>query len=149
MTAHWGFGIVSGAGGCQCGAVRYQLTAPIAQLYACHCTECRRQSASAFGISAIVPPDSVRLAKGTLTLWSRPTASGGRLDCGFCKVCGGRIWHRSARDGSTSIKGGSFDDPIDTGRAIHIWTASMLPGVVIPDGCERYPGEPPDRRDLK
>ena len=37
-------------GGCQCGAIRYQLLrAPVA-LYACHCRDCQKQSSSAFGL---------------------------------------------------------------------------------------------------
>lgn len=41
---------------CQCGAVTFKtpLPQPLA-LYICHCTECRRQTGSAFGSSAIFP----------------------------------------------------------------------------------------------
>ena len=42
-------------GGCQCGEVRYECEGEPLALYVCHCRECRRQSASAFGISLIVP----------------------------------------------------------------------------------------------
>src|SRR5271167_4851648 len=38
-------------GGCQCGAVRFQIAANRLVAYACHCLECQKQSASAFGIS--------------------------------------------------------------------------------------------------
>ncbi|KIY04089.1 uncharacterized protein Z520_00781 [Fonsecaea multimorphosa CBS 102226] len=43
-------------GRCQCGSVRFRTPQekPI-KWYICHCHECRRQSASAFGISAIFP----------------------------------------------------------------------------------------------
>lgn len=41
---------------CQCGSVTFKtpLEKPLA-LYICHCTECRRQTSSAFGTSAIFP----------------------------------------------------------------------------------------------
>ena len=42
-------------GGCQCGAVRYEITGPPAAVYACHCTECQRQSGSAFAMAAVIP----------------------------------------------------------------------------------------------
>ena len=81
-------------GGCQCGAVRYQISTPPHEVYICHCTECRRQSSSAFGISVISVHTSLELVKGEPRCWSRPTASGGVLDCFFCSECGTRIWHQ-------------------------------------------------------
>jgi len=38
-------------GGCQCGHVRYRLNGPPLTLCACHCRDCQKQSASAFGMS--------------------------------------------------------------------------------------------------
>ena len=46
-------------GGCQCGLVRYVLTAEPIRLVACHCKECQRQSGSAFGMSMLVKQDSL------------------------------------------------------------------------------------------
>jgi hypothetical protein len=34
-------------GGCQCGVLRYVVTAEPLALYVCHCRECQKQSASA------------------------------------------------------------------------------------------------------
>lgn len=130
-------------GGCQCGSVRYALSAPVIDLYVCHCRQCRRQSASAFGISVILPPDGVRLLQGLPASWTRPTLSGDRLECVFCPTCGSRLWHRSLRDGTVSVKGGSLDAPLDLAAARHIWTAEMLPGICLPEGAVRFDGEPP------
>ncbi|MEI9964568.1 MAG: hypothetical protein WDM92_07580 [Caulobacteraceae bacterium] len=38
-------------GGCQCGAVRYELRSAERTLWICHCHECQKQSGSAFGMS--------------------------------------------------------------------------------------------------
>ena len=129
-------------GGCQCGAVRYQVSAEPLQVYVCHCRECQKQSASAFGISVIVPAEAFILKQGNVRTWSRPTDSGNVLHCTFCAVCGTRIHHTSPGETSISIKGGSLDEPPDLTTAFHIWTARKLPGVVIPDGARQYPGEP-------
>ncbi len=45
---------------CQCGAVSFTTPTPepIA-LYHCHCTQCRKQSASAFGTSAIFSAEGI------------------------------------------------------------------------------------------
>ncbi len=35
-------------GGCQCGAIRYEITEEPQQVYACHCRDCQRLTSSAF-----------------------------------------------------------------------------------------------------
>ena len=129
------------SGGCQCGAVRYAITAAPLEVYVCHCLECRHQSASAFGISVIVPRDAFRLT-GAVSVWTRRTGSGGTLDCTFCPRCGTRLCHASPGEASLSVKGGSLDVPPDLSAVPHIWTARALPGVQIPPGAPQYPGEP-------
>lgn len=130
-------------GGCQCGAVRYEFSGSPIEVYVCHCTECRKQSASAFGISVIVPSKQVRLSKGSLQAWTRRADSGGSIQCFFCPDCGTRVWHGNREtEAAISIKGGSLDCPPDISTANHIWTRSKLPGVLIPDGVTQYPGEP-------
>ena len=132
-------------GGSQSGAVRYEVDATPQTIYVCHCRECRRQSASAFGISAAVPRAVLRVVRGTPKFWSRNTDTGNTLDCAFCPDCGSRLWHErtgAGPDEPISVKGGSLDEALDVSSAIHIWTARKLPGVVIPTGATQYPGEP-------
>jgi hypothetical protein len=131
------------AGGCQCGAVRYEISGGPVSLYVCHCRECQKQTASAFGISVIVERSAFRVTQGEVKVWSRATDSGGTLACVFCPVCGSRVWHEviGATD-TISVKGGSLDDPPDLRSACHIWTARALPGVAIPETARQFPGEP-------
>ena len=131
-------------GGCQCGAVRYEITGEPVALYVCHCRQCQKQSASAFGISVIVRRSDFRVARGgKVKVWSRPTDSGGTLACAFCPACGSRVWHEGIGATDTiSVKGGSLDEPPDLRSACHIWTARALPGVVIPETMRQFPGEP-------
>lgn len=130
-------------GGCQCGAVRYGLSAEPLQIYVCHCRECQRQSASAFGISVIAPRAAFTVTQGEAQRWSRPTDSGRTLHCHFCARCGSRVWHESAGNDTVSIKGGTLDAPVDLTNAIHIWASRKLPGVIIPAHAQQYPEEPP------
>jgi hypothetical protein len=132
------------AGGCQCGAVRYRITGEPIALYVCHCRECQKQSASAFGLSLEVARTALRLTRGTPRRWTRGTDSGRRLACFFCPGCGSRLWHEAA-DGiaeTLTIKAGSLDEPVDLSPAIHIWTARKLTGVLIPEHARQFPGEP-------
>ena len=129
-------------GGCQCGAVRYEITATPEALYVCHCRECRKQSASAFGMSLIVTRTGFRLTAGEPKSWSRPTDSGRVLDCKFCPDCGSRVWHETAGGSETmSVKGGTLDQPLGLDSAIHVWTSRKLPGVIIPEHAARFSEE--------
>ena len=130
-------------GGCQCGAVRYRSDGEPGGLYACHCRECQKLSVSAFSLSLLVPRSGFHLIEGTPKSWTRPTASGQRLDCYFCPHCGSRVWHDAPHEPWTiTIKAGSLDEPVDLGEAIHIWTSRRLPGVMIPADTEQWPEEP-------
>src|SRR5688572_24042124 len=131
------------AGGCQCGQVRYVAPLKPLALYICHCTECQKQSASAFGISFTIGRDTLKVVQGHPAFWTRQTASGHTLECAFCRHCGSRLWHQSSGYPDTlNVKGGSLDEPVDLTHAVHIWTSSKLPGVVIPGGALCYRREP-------
>ena len=109
------------AGGCQCGAVRYEIRGEPVSLYVCHCRECQKQSASAFGVSAIVKRWDFHLTQGEVKVWSRATDSGGTLACAFCPACGSRVWHEGIGPTDTiSVKGGSLDAPPDLRSAVQI-----------------------------
>jgi hypothetical protein len=125
-------------GGCQCGVVRYAVAAKPLELYVCHCRECRAQPASAFGVSVIYSAAALALTRGATKIWSRPTASGGTLDCHFCADCGTRPWHATPDAPTILVKGGS----LDLAGAAHIWTASRMPGVSIPDAAPSFESEP-------
>ncbi|KAH6886454.1 Mss4-like protein [Thelonectria olida] len=132
---------------CQCGQVVFRASTPKPlSVYCCHCLECQKQSASAFGTSAIFPaegmwplPDNV-LAK--LAVYLRPTDSGNTLECYFCNNCGVRVLHRSILpDGNPkptlSIKGGCLEG-LSWEGAKHIFTrTARLP---VPEGSD--PGSP-------
>lgn len=129
--------------GCQCGELRYESAGEPLALYVCHCWECQKQSASAFGMSLEVPRAGLRVTRGTPKFWSRPTDSGRRIRCAFCPNCGSRLWHeREGPSETLTIKAGSLDEPVDFSTAIHIWTARKLPGMVIPADALRFPQEP-------
>src|SRR5574341_598946 len=96
-------------GGCQCGKVRYRLEGEPLGLAVCHCSECQRQSGSAFGMSLAVASHSFRLLCGELKTFSVLCDSGRTKDCAFCPSCGTRIYHRVI-DAVLSIKPGTLDD---------------------------------------
>lgn len=135
-------------GGCQCGAVRYEIAAKPSTLYACHCADCQRQTGSAFALSLIVPRDAVRVTKGAPAVWERPgsqTTSGTPADCVFCLECGARLYNLPSRNRAIAVvKPGTLDDTSWLKPVGHIWTASAQPWVRFDQGTLLYEGSPPD-----
>jgi len=130
-------------GRCQCGEICYKSIGEPFALYICHCQECQKQSASAFGVSLEVSRSGFQVTQGTPKYWSRVAESGGRIRCAFCPTCGSRIWHESDPISETiSIKGGSLNESIDVSNAIHIWVTRKLPGIIIPKSAKQFPEEP-------
>ena len=81
------------SGGCQCGAVRYEISGPPVVVYACHCTECQRQSGSAFAMAAVIPQEHFRITKGSPKMFARKTGPAKTMECWFCPDCGTRLYH--------------------------------------------------------
>ena len=132
-------------GGCQCGGVRYQINANPLTVYVCHCTECQRQSGSAFALSLAVPRDSLVVASGTPATWRRELEGGRIIACLFCSRCGTRLFHNPERNPKASIvKPGTLDDTTWLKPVGHIWTRSAQPWVQIPPGTVNYEEQPPD-----
>jgi hypothetical protein len=128
-------------GGCQCGQVRFEVTGEPITLYACHCTECQKQSSSAFGMSLPLSKEGVHVTQGTPREWTRVAASGSRVVCTFCGNCGTRLFHESEKNpGVLVVKPGTLDDTSWLEPVGHIWTASAQPWLrdlldgVIHDG---------------
>lgn len=122
-------------GGCQCGGVRYRIDEKPLELAVCHCTDCQRQSGSAFGMSLAVRAASFRLTKGELESFAVTCNSGRIKTCSFCGDCGTRIHHQTRPD-VLSVKCGTLDDKADLRPSAHYWTKSKLPWVVIPPGVK-------------
>ena len=130
-------------GGCQCGSIRYRLIGEPIELSVCHCTECQRQSGSAFGMSLDVRSDEFVLLSGELRDFVRTAESGNRLRCSFCPQCGTRIHHQTTDAVSVlSVKPGTLDDTSWLVPRLHVWTRSRHGWVLVPGDVESYEQEP-------
>jgi hypothetical protein len=139
-------------GGCQCGAIRYRVTGAPLTLYACHCTECQKQSASAFGLSLWVERSDLEIVTGEPHHWERLADSGNTTRCAFCPDCGSRLYHEASDDpGIYSLKGGSLDDIAGLAPVGHIWVRSKQPWVDLAclPGDLVFQTEPPDFEPFK
>ena len=121
------------AGGCQCGAVRYELRSEPSRLIACHCKECQRQSGSAFGMSMLVQRDSL-LVTGATKQFTRVADSGKPNTAVFCPECGVRIYHIPGySDALVVLKPGTLDDTRWLRPSFFMWMKSAQGWVPVPD----------------
>ncbi len=132
------------SGGCQCGAVRYEIAAAeVLTLVCCHCRECQRQSASAFGMSLILPRAAFALVQGHLQSFQWRSERGTARRGNFCPTCGVRIYNDDAEAGSwVSVKAGTLDDTSILDPVGHLWTKRAQPWVSLPEELLLYPAEP-------
>ena len=129
-------------GGCQCGAVRYTLKAPPVVFYLCHCTDCQKQSSSAFGESVKARAIDVDIT-GDLARFETQADSGKAKLCEFCPKCGTRMFHGRWPEAETfNLKGGTLDDASWLVPAGHIWTASKQAFFAIGEQELNYPRNP-------
>ena len=128
-------------GGCQCGQVRYELTAEPKRLVACHCKECQRQSGSAFGMSMLVAEDNLAVT-GVTKQFTRIADSGNPNTGVFCPECGVRIYNvpRYVR-GMLVLKPGTLDDTSWLRPGYFVWMKSAQGWVPVPDGVTTAEGQ--------
>ena len=132
-------------GACQCRAVRYRINRAPMGVWACHCTECQRQSGSAFSLSMLVAREALSVVAGQPKEWLRRTDSGRVIACFFCADCGTRLYHNpQANAAITIVKPGTLDDTRWLDPVGHIWTGSAQAWFPIPADGVNYPAQPPD-----
>jgi hypothetical protein len=130
-------------GGCQCGQLRYEIRGEPMSVYNCHCTECQRQSGSAFGMSMIVPRAALVYVAGAPAKWSRISERGNVLEGDLCSTCGVRIAHLPRVNEKVAIlKPGTLDYTSWLVPVGHIWTRSAQPWVTFEEGSVIFEGHP-------
>jgi hypothetical protein len=137
------------AGGCACGAVRYELLADPLELHVCHCTDCQRVSGSAFVMSMVTTRSSIELRRGEPTVCDFGTPAGIHRREQRCAGCGSRLWSEpNGLPDLLTLRPGTLDERGWLRPIAHIWTRSAQPWVEIPTGVLRYEGNPADPLEL-
>jgi hypothetical protein len=126
-------------GGCNCGAVRFEVTGdPLGAAY-CHCTRCQRRSGTAASPSVFVEDEQFRLVAGEDVIKAWEPGDGGAK--WFCPECGSPIHASSlARPGVVAVRFGVFDEAPPVKPQVRIFTNYAAPWEPIPDdGLQRFP----------
>ncbi|HEY2318065.1 MAG TPA: GFA family protein [Solirubrobacteraceae bacterium] len=123
-------------GGCNCGAVRFEVTAPFEASMYCHCTRCQRRTGTAASANARTAPETFRVIQGEdrIRSWDPPDGA----PKFFCGDCGSALFSRSS--GSVGIRLGAVDGDPGIRPAYRQYVAYAAPWEPIPDdGLPRHP----------
>jgi hypothetical protein len=126
-------------GGCGCGSVRYEITAPLRGAGYCHCTRCQRRTGTGASANAQLEPGSLRIVQGEdrLRVWA-PEGGAEKL---FCGDCGSALFSRDPASGEVrGVRLGSFDGDPGVRPASRQYVNYAAPWEPIPDdGLPRHP----------
>jgi hypothetical protein len=124
-------------GGCGCGAVRFEISAPLVSAAYCHCTRCQHRTGAATQASGETVRGSFRVVRGEehLARW-RP----GGLEKVFCGSCGSHVMAQDGADHEVvMVRLGAIDGDPGIRPSLRQFVAYAAPWEPIPeDGLPRY-----------
>jgi hypothetical protein len=127
-------------GGCGCGAVRFEISAPLLGAAYCHCTRCQRRTGGGSSVSALTAPGSFRLTAGAQEVGT--WAPEGGFEKMFCRRCGSALFGVNPDDReSVIVRLGSIDGDPGVRPQARQYVANAAPWDTIPDdGLRRFDG---------
>jgi hypothetical protein len=124
-------------GGCNCGAVRFEISEPFEFSMYCHCTRCQRRTGTAASVNARTNPDAFRIVQGEdrIRSWDPPDAGAEKF---FCGDCGSALF--SLSPSSVGIRLGAVDGDPGVRPSYRQYVAYAAVWEPIPDdGLPRHP----------
>lgn len=116
-------------GGCQCGAVRYEISeAPIDAAY-CHCRMCQRATGGPFGAYATVKREAFTWVAAEPAYFDSSSVA----RRGFCPKCGTPLTFEYKEAKTISFTIGSFDEPDSIPPHSHSGCESQVSWLHIAD----------------
>ncbi|MBB1061373.1 GFA family protein [Marilutibacter spongiae] len=123
---------------CNCGRVAFRVTCRITDLYACHCSLCRRATGTMGVTVAVVPDGTFAWLRGEhlVRRWQMP---GHDWECSFCANCGTQLPGRN--DASTTYVPAGLLDAVQDRLVVrhHVWVSSKATWHVIGDEGQQHP----------
>ena len=115
-------------------------------VHCCHCTDCQKQTGSAFAINAIVETELMELLPGEgehagvlPECIAMKTDSGHPHDIYRCPKCKSALWSDYGRRGIVRfLRVATLDDPSALPPDVHIFTRSKLAWEVLPPGVRAF-----------
>ncbi len=123
-------------GGCLCGRVRWVYEGPENWRGHCHCTSCRRNTASAFTTFMGVPYAAFRFTGAEPETYRSSPGVRRR----FCAHCGTPVAYEAERfPDEIHLYAASLDAPAAFQPQFHVHVAEAVPWVELADELPRFP----------
>src|SRR5258706_7886983 len=94
-------------GGCQCGAIRFALTAAPVKVSICHCRMCQKAAGAPFASFADIAKEDFAWTRGQPAAFKSSTIA----ERDFCRDCGTPLSFRRIDGPRIEIMTGAFDRP--------------------------------------
>jgi len=111
------------SGGCQCGAVRWHVTAVLDTSHICHCRMCQKAAGNFFAALIGIPRDAVHWTRGA-PAWFKSSDKAAR---GFCPTCGTPLAYDYLESKHINLTTGSFDEPARFAPKMQFGVEGQLP----------------------
>jgi hypothetical protein len=127
-------------GGCLCGAIRFEVSAPFISAGYCHCSHCQRRTGTGSSANGRVPQSGFRLLQGAEALKAYKHSTG--VPKLFCSNCGSAVFSGDPlHDEQVAIRLGTLDGDPGIRPSARQYLDSAVPWETITDdGLERFPG---------
>jgi hypothetical protein len=129
------------AGGCHCGAIRYEVEGEPLTHALCHCSDCRRHAGAPMVAWTMYTEGSLKITKGAPKVYESSTL--GRRH--FCGNCGTGLFYYNAEmlPGIVDIQSATYDAPEAVPAQAHIQVAERIQWMERAHELPQYPRFPP------
>ena len=122
------------AGGCLCGAVRYEVKGPLRDIVNCHCSMCLKLHGN-FGPHTKASKVNITITNSDGLAWYKTSDIAQR---GFCRECGASIFWEPFDLDTTGILAGSLDDATGLKTMGHIFVSEKPDFYKITDKLPQF-----------
>ena len=126
------------AGGCLCGAVKYEVHGPLYNVINCHCSKCRRIHGNFSAYASSKREDLKLVEQGGLKWYRSVKDETPDVYRGFCKECGSSLFWDARGDAYMYISAGTLDQPTNLKTIAHIWMEQAGDYYELTDDIEKY-----------
>ena len=126
-------------GSCNCGTVRFELTAPPTMMGTCHCSRCRKPGAGTF---VLVARESLNWIAGREAVASYAPEPPFKYARCFCRQCGTGLGEIASEAETFPIAAHCLDDDPQVRNRFHEWVSVKPAWYGICDEARQFPENP-------